>query len=134
MMMTMMINNEQQLEQSDEAVRAELLRTLEYYFSSKNLSKDEYLVSQMDDECYVSLDEIAKFNKIRTLTNDKRFIRHIIGQSDQLELDAATGNKVRSVNGRLGGACGSKAAPSTGHQRSVLILREVSPQATAEHI
>lgn len=130
-----MINeNQQQHEHSDEAVRAELLKTLEYYFSSKNLSKDDYLVSQMDDECYVSVDEIAKFNKIRTLTNDKHFIRHIIAQSDQLELDAATGNKVRSVNGRLGGSCQPKVAHTASHQRSVLILREVSPLATSEHI
>ena len=123
--------------QNDEAVRAELLKTLEYYFSSKNLSKDEYLISQMDDQFYVCIDEIAKFNKIKTLTNDKQFIREIIQQSCQLELDPDTGNKVRSVNGKLGGSYQPKsvqAVPNVSQQRSVLILREVAPEATMQLI
>lgn len=130
----MMINEQYQ---NDEAIRAELLKTLEYYFSSKNLSKDEYLVSQMDEQFYVCLDEIAKFNKVKTLTSDKQFIREIIQQSSQLELDPETSNKVRSVNGRLGGTYQPKSVKplaNMSQQRSVLILREVSPDATIEHL
>ncbi|CAF0830568.1 unnamed protein product [Brachionus calyciflorus] len=141
-----------QIHQSDEIIRSELLKTLEYYFSSKNLSKDDYLLSQMDDDYYVPLDEIAKFNKIKNLTNDINVIKEVIKQSSQLELDPDTNNKVRSINGKLGGTfqtkltnkqiiqtpppslSSSSSSQQQQQQRSVLILREVSPEATYEKI
>ena len=84
-------------------VQYELVKTLEYYFSSKNLAKDEYLVSQMDTDGFVLLDEICKFRKIKQLTNDVEFIKHLIRQSSQLQLDPYTQTKVRSINGLAGG-------------------------------
>lgn len=129
--------NQQQL--TDEMVRFELLKTLEYYFSSKNLTKDQYLISQMDNEAFVALEEIAKFRKIKQLTSDLDLMKDIIRQSSQLELDASE-TKVRSINGLHGGSISTyrpigrlQAAPSP-QQRSILILREVAPEATQEQI
>lgn len=130
-------------DQDIELIRMELLKTLEYYFSSKNLKKDEYLLSQMDSECYVLVDEIAKFNKIKKLTNDLDLIKDIIRQSSQLELDPYTNTKVRSINGISGGSFSSPNSSSltnnnnnnkVQHQRSVLILREVAAEASLEKI
>lgn len=87
----------------DDETKLELLKTLEYYFSTKNLGKDAYLVSQMDAETYVSLFEIAKFPKIKQLTHDLELIKAIIRQSTQLVLDPITNAKVRSINGLSGG-------------------------------
>ena len=87
----------------DDETKLELLKTLEYYFSTKNLGKDAYLVSQMDAETYVSLYEIAKFPKIKQLTHDLELIKAIIRQSTQLVLDPITNAKVRSINGLSGG-------------------------------
>ena len=88
---------------SDEETRLELLKTFEYYFSTKNLTKDSYLLSQMDAEDYVSVQKIANFPKIKHLTNDMELIKAIIRLSTQIELDPPTQSKVRSKNGRNGG-------------------------------
>ena len=88
---------------AEDEIKLELLKTLEYYFSTKNLGKDIYLVNQMDGEAYVSLHEISKFPKIKQLTHDLELIKTIIIQSTQLELDPQTLSKVRSINGRNGG-------------------------------
>lgn len=136
---------------NDEIVRFELLKTLEYYFSAKNLSKDQYLVSQMDSETYVAIDEIAKFRKIRAYTLDIDLIKTIIRQSSQLELDPSE-TRVRSVNGAAGGSVSTLRRPpppsllpsspspqqqqqqQQQQQRSILILREVAPEATHEQV
>lgn len=118
-------------------VRFELLKTMEYYFSAKNLGKDQYLISQMDADAFVAINEIAKFRKIKQLTSDLELIKDIIRQSTQLELDASE-TKVRSINGMQGGSISTyrklpPSAPSP-QQRSILILREVAPEATQELI
>ena len=128
---------------TDEEIKSELLKTLEYYFSSKNLSKDQYLVSQMDNEAYVFIAEIAKFNKIKNLTNDLELIKSIIRRSTQLQLDP-TQTKLRSINGVAGGIITVKSgkppvsqsteAIGETKQKCILILREVSPKATEDKL
>ena len=44
-----------------------LTRQIEYYFSPKNLHRDIYLRSLMDNDGYVNIAEIVKFNRIREL-------------------------------------------------------------------
>jgi len=147
---------------SEDEIRLELLKTLEYYFSSKNLSKDEYLISQMDHEYYVRLDEIAKFRKIKQLTSDIELIKSIIRQSTQLQLDPYTNTKVRSINGIAGGIItvnmnkqssilnNSNSSTSNANmnsnnnkmlstsdplsQQCIIILREVSHEATVDKV
>ena len=42
------------INKDETTIKYELLKTLEYYFSSRNLAKDEYLLSQMDND-YLNL-------------------------------------------------------------------------------
>ena len=86
-----------------EQLKRELLKQFEYYFSSKNLLTDNYLLSQMDHEAYVPVSLIGQFRKIRQLTNDYELILDTIRQSSQLQLDPITQSKVRSIGGHQGG-------------------------------
>ena len=135
-----------------EEIRLELLKQLEYYFSTKNLLTDNYLLSQMDAESYVPVALIAQFKRIKQLTRDLDLIIAIIRESSQLQLDPATSTKVRSVGGHAGGLItintkklsksylqtlnNSDSADSPGdkQQRCVLIMREVESGASLEQI
>lgn len=67
---------------------------LEYYFSYKNLSKDQYLVSRMDDEQYVEISIVANFDKIKRLTNDLDLVVRVLRSSTEVTVDE-TGTKVK---------------------------------------
>lgn len=156
------MNNLQHI--NTEPIRLELLKQFEYYFSSKNLLTDNYLLSQMDDEAYVSVSLIAKFKRIKQLTNDFDLILSTIRQSSQLQLDPLTSSKVRSIGGHSGGLititakktnkpfvsmannnngdslklktdqAGIISVVGNQQQRCVLILREVASTATLDQI
>jgi hypothetical protein len=51
-------------------LEARLRKQLEFYFSRENLATDSYLRSQMDNDQYVPIKVVAKFNKIVQMTND----------------------------------------------------------------
>ncbi|OTF83210.1 la-related-like protein, partial [Euroglyphus maynei] len=89
---------------------------LEYYFSYKNLSKDQYLVSQMDDEQYVAISIVANFDKIRRLTNDLDLVVQVLRSSAEVTVDD-TGTKVK---------------PNS--KRRVVILRDVPVEITRDII
>lgn len=89
---------------------------LEYYFSYKNLSKDQYLVSQMDDEQYVAISIVANFDKIRRLTNDLDLVVQVLRSSTEVTVDE-TGTKVK---------------PNS--KRRVVILRDVPDEVTRDMI
>ncbi|KAG8200242.1 hypothetical protein JTE90_021898 [Oedothorax gibbosus] len=88
-----------------------LRRQLEYYFSSENLSTDEYLQSQMDADRFVAISTVAKFNQVRRLTDDYNLVVEVLRESAVVQVDEA-GEKVR---------------PSP--RSRVLILREI-PEST----
>lgn len=58
---------------------------MEYYFSVDNLCKDMYLRKHMDSQGFVFLSVLAKFNRIRQLTQDLELIRYVCLQSPQIE-------------------------------------------------
>jgi len=105
----------------------------------------------MDPEAYVPVSLIAQFKRIKQLTNDFDLILSTIRQSSQLQLDL-TSTKVRSIGGHQGGLITintkklSTKPPKPidisiqtnnlqqQQQRCVLIMREVSPEATLEQI
>lgn len=101
---------------SGDELRRALQQQLEYYFSRENLSRDTYLISQMDSDQYVSIAIIANFDQIKRLTNDKQLVVDVLRQSPTVQVDDS-GEKVRPV-----------------HKRCVLILREMPESAVAKDI
>lgn len=57
----------------------------EYYFSVDNLLKDMYLRKHMDSQGFVSLDFIAAFNRIKSLTTDIELLKLVCQQSSHVQ-------------------------------------------------
>eukprot|EP00252_Welwitschia_mirabilis_P006452 TRINITY_DN17335_c0_g1_i1.p1 TRINITY_DN17335_c0_g1~~TRINITY_DN17335_c0_g1_i1.p1 ORF type:complete len:1129 (+),score=253.09 TRINITY_DN17335_c0_g1_i1:492-3878(+) len=74
------------------ALSSMLLKQIEYYFSASNLSKDGYLCSLMDSQGWVPIPEIAKFNRVRSMTNNVAFVIDALRNSTVVEVQ---GDKVR---------------------------------------
>jgi hypothetical protein len=69
---------------------------IEYYFSDENLVKDIFLRNQMDDQGFVHVSVIARFNRVRHLSIDQEFILECIAPSRFLEI---SGQKIRRAFG-----------------------------------
>lgn len=54
-----------------------LLFISEYYFSDDNLQKDFFLRNQMDEEGFVPISVIARFNRLQALTQDTDLIKEV---------------------------------------------------------
>lgn len=93
--------------------RAKLKRQLEWYFSRENLTVDNYLRSQMDNDQYVPVKTVANFNMVKKMTTDLDLIVQLYRESSLVQVDEK-GEKVRPV-----------------HKRCTLILREI-PEGTSQ--
>ncbi len=86
---------------------------VEFYLSRDNLSRDAYLVSQMDGEQFVSLAVLAQFKRLKQLTADVEAIAAALRSSRLVELDAG----------------GLRVKPRPRPQRNTIILREIPSDA-----
>ncbi|CAG2100269.1 unnamed protein product [Medioppia subpectinata] len=108
--------NNQMSNKSEVDLRRALQQQLEYYFSRENLSRDQYLISQMDADQYVSIAIVANFDQIKRLTDDRQLVTDVLRQSPAVQVDEK-GEKVRPL-----------------HKRCVLILREIPESTVAKDI
>lgn len=68
------------------ALRANIVKQIEYYFSDENLQKDPYLQSLMDDQGWVSIHRIADFNRVKKMTTNIPFILEALQSSSSIEV------------------------------------------------
>lgn len=108
--------NNQMSGKSGEELRRALQQQLEYFFSRENLSRDSYLISQMDSDQYVSIAIVANFDTIKRLTDDRQLVVDVLRQTPSVQVDES-GEKVRPL-----------------HKRCVLILREIPESTVAKDI
>nr|XP_020500800.1 la-related protein 4-like isoform X1 [Labrus bergylta] len=101
---------------SEESLRESLKKRLEFCFSRENLTKDLYLISQMDSDQFVPIWTIACMEDIKALTTDMDLILDILRASPMVQVDE-TGEKVRP-----------------NHSRSIIILREVPETTPVEEV
>ncbi|CAN9512239.1 unnamed protein product [Ophioblennius macclurei] len=101
---------------SEETVRESLKKQLEFCFSRENLSKDLYLISQMDSDQFVPIWTVACMEDIKALTTDMDLILDVMRASPVVQVDEA-GEKVRP-----------------NHSRCILILREVPETTPVEEV
>ncbi|XP_034028199.1 la-related protein 4 isoform X2 [Thalassophryne amazonica] len=99
-----------------ENLRESLKKELEFYFSRENLSKDLYLMSQMDSDQFVPIWTIASMEGIKVLTTDMDLILDILRSSPMVQVDEK-GEKVRP-----------------NHKRCIIILREVPETTPVEEV
>ncbi|XP_022600539.1 la-related protein 4-like isoform X1 [Seriola dumerili] len=101
---------------SEESLRDSLKKQLEFCFSRENLSKDLYLISQMDSDQFVPIWTIACMEDIKALTTDMDLILDVLRASPMVQVDE-TGEKVRP-----------------NHSRCIIILREVPETTPVEEV
>jgi len=76
---------------------SEAQKQIEYYFSVTNICHDMYLRSLMDEEGWVKLEDIVKFNKLKALSVDVPGAADALSESQALEM-SADGLSVRIAN------------------------------------
>ncbi|KAL1020738.1 hypothetical protein UPYG_G00004030 [Umbra pygmaea] len=101
---------------TSENLRDFLKKELEFYFSRENLSKDLYLMSQMDSDQFVPIWTIASMESIKALTADVGLILDVLRSSPMVQVDEK-GEKVRP-----------------NHKRCIIILREVPESTPVEEV
>ncbi|XP_062870991.1 la ribonucleoprotein 4Aa isoform X2 [Trichomycterus rosablanca] len=101
---------------SAESLRESLKKELEFCFSRENLSKDLYLISQMDSDQFVPIWTIASMEGIKVLTTDMDLILDVLRSSPMVQVDDK-GEKVRP-----------------NHKRCIIILREVPETTPVEEV
>ncbi|XP_051961630.1 la-related protein 4 isoform X2 [Xyrauchen texanus] len=101
---------------SEEILRESLKKELEFCFSRENLSKDLYLISQMDSDQFVPIWTIASMEGIKVLTTDMDLILDVLKSSPMVQVDEK-GEKVRP-----------------NHKRCIIILREVPETTPVEEV
>ncbi|XP_017271519.1 la-related protein 4 [Kryptolebias marmoratus] len=101
---------------TEESLRESLKKRLEFCFSRENLSKDLYLISQMDSDQFVPIWTIACMEDIKALTTDMDLILDVLRASPLVQVDEA-GEKVRP-----------------NHSRCIIILREVPETTPVEEV
>ncbi|XP_066564728.1 la-related protein 4 isoform X2 [Amia ocellicauda] len=99
-----------------ENLRESLKKQLEFCFSRENLSKDLYLMSQMDSDQFVPIWTIASMEGIKILTTDLQLILDVLRSSPMVQVDEK-GEKVRP-----------------NHKRCIIILREVPETTPVEEV
>ncbi|XP_024968643.1 la-related protein 1A isoform X1 [Cynara cardunculus var. scolymus] len=75
-----------------QALRANITKQIEYYFSDQNLQSDQYLLSLMDAHGWVPISTIADFKRVKRMSKDIPFIVDALQSSSTLEVQ---GDKVR---------------------------------------
>ncbi|KAK9280617.1 hypothetical protein L1049_014312 [Liquidambar formosana] len=71
------------------ALRANIVKQIEYYFSDENLQNDHYLISLMDDQGWVPISTIAEFKRVKKMSTDKSFILDALQSSSTVEVQGA---------------------------------------------
>lgn len=97
-------------------MRTAIKKQVEYYFSKENLSRDTFLVSQMDMELFVPIELIAGFKMLKNLTTERELIVSVMEESKFLLLDS-TRQRVK---------------PNLNAFRNTLILRDIPTNADPE--
>ncbi|KAL3653288.1 hypothetical protein CASFOL_002969 [Castilleja foliolosa] len=77
------------------ALRANIIKQIEYYFSDQNLETDLYLRSLMDSEGWIPISTIADFKRVKRMNAELPFILEALQASETIEVQ---GEKVRRRN------------------------------------
>ncbi|KAF7831505.1 la-related protein 1A [Senna tora] len=76
----------QSMSPETQALRDNIVKQIEYYFSDENLQNDHYLISLMDDQGWVPISTIAGFKRVKKMSIDIPFILDALQSSNTVEV------------------------------------------------
>ncbi|KAL3828670.1 hypothetical protein ACJIZ3_017472 [Penstemon smallii] len=68
------------------ALRTNIVKQIEYYFSDENLKNDHYLISLMDEQGWVPISIIADFKRVKRMNAEIPFILDALQTSETIEV------------------------------------------------
>ncbi|KAK4321976.1 hypothetical protein Pmani_007259 [Petrolisthes manimaculis] len=71
---------------SEDEVKEQIKKQVEYYFSDENLAKDIFMRRKMSKDGYIPVSLIASFNRMKALSHDVKLIVDVCKTSDKLEV------------------------------------------------
>uniref|UniRef100_A0A2I3SAQ9 HTH La-type RNA-binding domain-containing protein n=1 Tax=Pan troglodytes TaxID=9598 RepID=A0A2I3SAQ9_PANTR len=95
---------------STEDLKECLKKQLEFWFSRENLSKDLYLISQMDSDQFIPIWTVVNMEEIKKLTTDPDVILEVLSSSPMVQID------------------------EKGKKRCIVILREIPETTPIEEV
>ncbi|KAM5584808.1 la-related protein 1A [Rosa sericea] len=104
------------------ALRDNIIKQIEYYFSDENLKNDKFLISLMDDQGWVPITTIADFKRVKKMCTDIAFILDSLLGSSTVEVQ---GNKIRrrvEWSKWIATSTDSTSKPAQLEQRSINVL------------
>ncbi|XP_031389019.1 la-related protein 1A isoform X2 [Punica granatum] len=107
-----------------QALKSNIIKQIEYYFSDENLQTDHYLIALMEDEGWVPISHIAEFKRVKRMCTDIQFILYSLQSSSSVEVK---GDKIRRRDDW------SKWLPSSSANSS-LTQAETPKEQTAENL
>ncbi|KAF3826249.1 hypothetical protein GH733_006363, partial [Mirounga leonina] len=82
---------------STEDLKECLKKQLEFCFSRENLSKDLYLISQMDSDQFIPIWTVANMEEIKKLTTDPDLILEVLRSSPMVQVDEKGEKEVKAL-------------------------------------
>ncbi|CAH8281134.1 unnamed protein product [Arabidopsis lyrata] len=109
-----------------------ILTQVEYYFSADNLSRDEHLRDQMNDEGWVPVRVIAGFRRLAELTNNIHTILEALKSSEVVEIKGETLRRRGDWDKYLLPREPSKFGPAAGASNNASLVSQLESMALSE--
>ncbi|GMG98836.1 hypothetical protein Nepgr_000676 [Nepenthes gracilis] len=107
------------------ALRENIVKQIEYYFSDENLQTDHYLISLMDDHGWVPISVIAEFKRVKRMTTDIPFILDALQSSGAVEIQGENVRKrdnwSKYIAGSVGHISATKDQTTIDHAKEMII-------------
>jgi la-related protein 1 len=109
-----------------------ILTQVEYYFSADNLSRDEHLRDQMNDEGWVPVRVIAAFRRLAELTNNIQTILEALRSSEVVEIQGETLRRRGDWDKYLLPREPSRSGPAAGASNNASLVSQIESMTLSE--
>ncbi|GAB4859275.1 hypothetical protein Ancab_010736 [Ancistrocladus abbreviatus] len=114
------------------ALRDNIVKQIEYYFSDENLLTDLYLISQMDDQGWVPISTIAEFKRVKRMSTDILFILDALQSSGAVEVQGQMVRKRDNWSKYAVGSVGRVLLPKDLTVKDQMVMNDTNSSGLSE--